>query len=214
MDTGNSGSAGPLVMLDAGKEREREEDFVMSQDMEARNVRVMTENQKYATWVNVVVRDYDDILNLINIYTTDIVTYKLRVLDNEMNHPKLKIPITEDLTFILNMEQAVGYSSRTPNGLHWKSPMLRFSFYEDVLNKAHILLHYQPYRNKRSISRQGLETYNQIVGQSIDKMNKFANDCDQATKKFGISQVVSGGAAIVSGLMVGLGRMTLKQLLG
>ena len=63
MGTGNSGSAGHLVMLDAGKEREREEDFVMNQDMEARNVRVMTENQKYATWVNAVVRDYDDILN-------------------------------------------------------------------------------------------------------------------------------------------------------
>ena len=129
-----------------------------------------------------------------------------------MNHPRLKIPITEDLTFILNMELAVGYSSRTPNGLHWKSPMLRFSFYEDVLNKAHILLHYQPYRNKRSISKHGLETYNQIVSQSVKRMNKFANDCDRATKKFGISQVVSGGAAIASGVMVVLGRMTFKQL--
>ena len=151
--------------------------------------------------------------NLMDIFTTDIVTYKLRVLDNAMNHPKLKVPITEDLTFILNMEQAVGYCARTPNGLHWKSPMLKFSFYEDVLSKAHILLHYQPYRNKRSISRRGIETYNQIVSQSVNRMNKFANDCDRATKKFGISQVVSGGAAIASGVMVVLGRMSFKQLI-
>ena len=142
---------------------------------------------------------------LINVSTIDAITYKLRVLDNTMNDPKLKVPITEDLTFILNMEQAVGYSARTPNGLHWKGPMQRFSFYEDVLNKAHILLHYQPYRNKRSISRRGLEKYNQIVDQSVNRMNKFANDCDSATKKFGISQVVSGGTAIASGLMIVLG---------
>ena len=61
MGPGNSGSAGHLAMLDVGKEGEREEDFVMNQVMEARNVRVVTENQKNATWVNVVVRDYHDI---------------------------------------------------------------------------------------------------------------------------------------------------------
>ena len=145
-------------------------------------------------------------------FTIDAVTHKLRVLDNTMNHPKLKIPITEDMTFLLNMEQAVGYSARTPNGLHWISPMKKFSFYEHVLDRAHILLHYQPYRNKRSISRRGLEKYNKIVDQSVNRMNKFANDCDSATKKFGISQVVAGGTAIVSGLMVVLGRLTFLQL--
>ena len=69
---------------------------------------------------------------LFFVSTIDAITYKLRVLDNTMNDPKLKVPITEDLTFILNMEQAVGYSARTPNGLHWKGPMQRFFFYEDV----------------------------------------------------------------------------------
>ena len=43
-------------MLDAVRGREGEEDFVMNQDMEVRNVKVVTENQKCATLVNVEVR--------------------------------------------------------------------------------------------------------------------------------------------------------------
>ena len=56
MDTGNSGLAGHLVMLDVVRGGEGGEDFVMNQGMEDRNVKVVTENQKCATLVNVEVR--------------------------------------------------------------------------------------------------------------------------------------------------------------
>ena len=46
-------------MLDVVRGREGEEDFVMNQDMEDRNVKVVTENQKCATLVNVGVRTKD-----------------------------------------------------------------------------------------------------------------------------------------------------------
>ena len=124
-----------------------------------------------------------------------------------MNHPDLQVPITEDWIFLAQMETAVGYSARTPSGLHWRSPVLRFSFYEDVLDKVdHLLRNAKGDRKKRSINAaKGLEYYNSNMDESLAKMNKFADDLDDAAKKFGISGVVEGGLSIAAGITAGLG---------
>ena len=124
-----------------------------------------------------------------------------------MNQPDLQVQITEDWIFLAQMETAVGYSARTPSGQHWRSPVLRFSFYEDVLdNVDHLLRNAKADRNKRSIdAAKGLEYYNTNMDESLAKMNKFADDLDDAAMKFGISGVVEGGLSIAAGIATGLG---------
>ena len=124
-----------------------------------------------------------------------------------MNHPDLYIPITEDWIFLAQMESAVGYSARTPNGQHWKSPAHRYGFYEDVLdNVSGLLINENTHRIQRSINTdKGLAHYNSNMEESLTKMQKFADDLDDAAKKFGISEVVEGGASIAAGVMTGLG---------
>ena len=88
--------------------------------------------------------------------------YKLRVLEHEMNHPDLYIPITEDWIFLAQMESAVGYSARTPNGQHWKSPAHRYGFYEDVSDNVEgLLTNENTHRIQRAINTdKGLAHFN------------------------------------------------------
>lgn len=134
--------------------------------------------------------------------------YKLRIVEWEMNHPDLEIPITEDWIFIAQMETAVGYSARTPSGERWKSSVHRFTFYENVLDKVENLLETETNnknaREKRSLN-PGLNYYNTNMDESLKKMTKFADDLDDASKKFGIAGVVTGSASIAGGVMAGLG---------
>ena len=139
-------------------------------------------------------------------YFSDEEVYKARVLEQAMSHPRLQVPISEDIHFILEMEDAVQYSARTPSGEKWRNPADRLAFYEEVQDVIPDLLQSRSIREKRSEDQnKGLTYYKENMEETLDKMEKMADDLDDAAKKFGISQTVEGGAGIASGVLTGLG---------
>ena len=133
---------------------------------------------------------------------SDEELYKIRVLTEAMNHPDLQVPLSEDPSFIVEMEAAVKYSARTPNGEKWKTPADRLAFYEDVRNVIPDLLHFEITRKKRSINPdKWMEHYKKNLEDTLYKMNKMAHDLDDAAKKFGISQTVEGSVGITADVL-------------
>ena len=121
-----------------------------------------------------------------------------------MNHPDLQVSISEDTNFIVEMETAVKYSARTPNGQKWKNPAARLAFYEEVRDNVPNLLQYSGRRQKRSVD-SGLAYYKANMEETLHKMNKMADDLDVAAKKFGIAQTLEGAVSITAGILGGLG---------
>ena len=115
----------------------------------------------------------------------------------QMNSPARRVPITEDLSIIVEMEAAVGYSARSPSGRRWKNPIDKLAFYLDVRENIPKLLQYSR-RQKRSVE-SGISEYKSNMERMLKRMVKLANDLDDVIRDFGVAETVIGGVTIATG---------------
>ena len=128
---------------------------------------------------------------------TDERLYKERVQLAEMNNPARQVAITEDIRIIIEMEAAVGYSARSPNGQKWINPVAKLAFYLEVRDNIPKLLQYSR-RQKRSVE-SGIAEYERNMQRMLNKMSKLAIELDSIIRDFGVAETVIGGVTIATG---------------
>jgi hypothetical protein len=132
-----------------------------------------------------------------------------------------KLDKKEDIGFLKMLIPLVGWSPLDSSESYYITPILKFEFYQDVLNQldkfapeCHLpTTHAVRRRMKPNKSRfcamdqdcsqisQGKDTFSSIVQKAVDKLNKFSKELDKITRDYAKAKVANAAIATTAGVV-------------